>query len=226
MSDLQQRLLWIGLFFVLMPLIIWFVGESLRNPDAPSGPTPELRSSDVISPAQANMYNHYPEAMTLAEIHPDAKPRRLANQAQNRAYPGAPPTIPHPVEDEQHIADDCLVCHRNGGYAPIYKRYAPVTPHPDFSNCRQCHVPQRTQQDFRPTHWQAAAYPKLNQRMTPTSPPVIPHRIQLREHCQSCHVGPGALAEIKVSHPHRTNCQQCHVVQINGVVFPETVSQP
>ena len=44
-----------------------------------------------------------------------------------------------------------------------------------------------------------------------SSPPVIPHQIQLRENCLSCHAGPSAPKEIRVTHPERVNCMQCHV---------------
>ena len=43
------------------------------------------------------------------------------------------------------------------------------------------------------------------------SPPVIPHQLQMRENCLACHAGPGAPKEIRVSHPERINCRQCHV---------------
>ncbi|MBA4192897.1 MAG: hypothetical protein C0467_33480, partial [Planctomycetaceae bacterium] len=36
----------------------------------------------------------------------------LADRAKNRAYDGAPPTIPHPVEAQS--AASCLVCHGEG----------------------------------------------------------------------------------------------------------------
>ena len=43
------------------------------------------------------------------------------------------------------------------------------------------------------------------------SPPAIPHQLQMRENCLSCHAGPSAPKEIRVSHPERINCRQCHV---------------
>lgn len=50
-----------------------------------------------------------------------------------RAYPGAPPTVPHPMETGRN----CLGCHDRLGGSPIR------SPHPDRVNCLQCHVPMR-----------------------------------------------------------------------------------
>ena len=47
-----------------------------------------------------------------------------------RAYPGAPPTIPHFVNGRE----GCLGCHGELGGSPIQ------TPHAERVNCRQCHV--------------------------------------------------------------------------------------
>ena len=44
---------------------------------------------------------------------------------------GFPPEIPHILEGR----DQCIVCHREGEVGN-----APKTPHPELTNCRQCHV--------------------------------------------------------------------------------------
>jgi nitrate reductase cytochrome c-type subunit len=49
-----------------------------------------------------------------------------------RAFEGAPPLVPHEIGDEH----SCLVCHRLG------ENSAPITPHPERTNCVQCHIPQ------------------------------------------------------------------------------------
>jgi cytochrome c-type protein NapB len=49
-----------------------------------------------------------------------------------RATPGAPPTIPHPLQLREH----CLACH-SGSAARAELR----TTHPERVRCRQCHVP-------------------------------------------------------------------------------------
>lgn len=49
----------------------------------------------------------------------------------NRAFEGAPPTIPHTIEGRE----DCLMCHKDGIGG------APKASHPERLNCDQCHVP-------------------------------------------------------------------------------------
>lgn len=44
---------------------------------------------------------------------------------------GYPPQIPHSLEERSQ----CLVCHQEGEAGN-----APKTPHPELTNCRQCHV--------------------------------------------------------------------------------------
>jgi len=48
---------------------------------------------------------------------------------------GNPPLIPHDVAADDGGAT-CLGCHRTG------EGGAPVTPHPQLVDCRQCHIPQ------------------------------------------------------------------------------------
>ena len=64
---------------------------------------------------------------------------------------------------------------------------------------------------FKPTTWEKSYKVVKGRQHLPGSPPVIPHSLQLRENCMSCHFGEGAMQEIKVTHPERTNCRQCHV---------------
>lgn len=37
----------------------------------------------------------------------------------------------------------------------------------------------------------------------------------MRENCVSCHAGPSAPKEIRVTHPERVNCRQCHVPKMS-----------
>jgi len=48
-----------------------------------------------------------------------------------RAFPMAPPTIPHPA----FMREDCQSCHGDAGASPLR------TTHPDRRNCFQCHLP-------------------------------------------------------------------------------------
>jgi cytochrome c-type protein NapB len=93
-----------------------------------------------------------------------------------------------------------------------FDAYAPVTPHPEMINCRQCHVIQNSKTLFTSANLVKVRAPKVgvNNALIGT-PPMIPHQIQMRENCLSCHAGPAAPKEIRVSHPERVNCRQCHV---------------
>lgn len=51
--------------------------------------------------------------------------------AEKTSLDGFPPPIPHTLEDKEQ----CMVCHRDGEVGK-----APKTPHPELTNCRQCHV--------------------------------------------------------------------------------------
>jgi len=148
-------------------------------------------------------------AMPVDEEHR----RVLADYYDNRAYPGAPPSIPHPVSEKLGMGGNiCLQCHQNGGFVEKFAAYAPVTPHPDMINCKQCHVEQRTQSTFRETEFYKNPAPPVGvNNALPGSPPTIPHQLQMRENCLSCHAGPGAVKELWIDHPERVNCRQCHV---------------
>ncbi|QKX04031.1 cytochrome C [Aquimarina sp. TRL1] len=162
--------------------------------------------------------------MTVDEIHQ----RSLDTYYENRAFHGAPPSIPHPVSNERAMGEkECLQCHQNGGFVTKYKAYAPVTPHPEMLNCKQCHVPQHTQQLFKENNFFKAAAPSVGTNSALVgSPPMIPHQIQMRENCLSCHAGPSAPKEIRVSHPERINCRQCHVSTDNTVTNSSIFIRP
>ncbi len=137
--------------------------------------------------------------------------KSLDEYYENRAYPGAPPTIPHELLSEKGIGgNSCLQCHQNGGYVDRFKAYAPISPHTDLTNCRQCHVPVKTTELFRKTTWRKTPHPDIGGATLPGSPPPIPHDLQMRENCLSCHAGPAIPKEIRVSHSERANCRQCH----------------
>ncbi len=139
--------------------------------------------------------------------------RTLETYYKNRAYYGAPPYIPHPVKEEMNMGGNtCLQCHQNGGFVPKFKAYAPITPHPEMINCRQCHVAKTSETLFVQTTFTKDQAPPVGVNSAlPGSPPMIPHQIQMRENCLSCHAGPAAPREIRVTHPERINCMQCHV---------------
>ena len=170
-------------------------------------------NSFYIISSEKGVFERSNLALDYLNMPEDDKYRRSLNTYyNNRAYHGAPPSIPHEVENDLKMGDkSCLKCHENGGFVNKYKAYAPVAPHPTFVNCRQCHVPLKTNSVFVATNWEKIAIPDLNNAALDGSPPVIPHQLQLHENCLACHAGPAAPIEIKVNHPERINCRQCHV---------------
>ncbi|MFS4418068.1 multiheme c-type cytochrome [Maribacter sp. 2307ULW6-5] len=149
--------------------------------------------------------------------------RSLDTYYDNRAYPGAPPSIPHPVAKEESFGGNtCIQCHQNGGFVEKFNAYAPVTPHPEMVNCRQCHVTINSNDTFTQLASANAATSGFGKLVPPAvgegannampgSPPMMPHQLHMRENCISCHAGPSAPKEIRVSHPERINCRQCHL---------------
>lgn len=168
-----------------------------------------------IIPSEKGVFQRSKYAFDYVNMPKDENHQRgLDTYYDNRAYHGAPPSIPHYVESERNMgAGSCLKCHENGGFVTKYNAYAPVTPHPEKVNCRQCHVPQKTNSLFKQGLFEKVVAPKVGiNNALKGSPPIIPHQIQLRENCLACHAGPSAPKEIRVSHPERVNCRQCHVL--------------
>ncbi len=138
--------------------------------------------------------------------------RTLEEYYSRRQYIGSPPLIPHVVEDAEGAEMACATCHVKGGWTEELRRHTPVTPHPQHTACRQCHVPKDDAQVlFVDSEWMSVRPPVLGRSHLPGGPPPIPHQLQMRGECIACHVGPGAVTAIRVQHPMRGNCRQCHV---------------
>jgi len=182
-------------------------------------------TSNLIIPSEEGVFKRSGFAYDYLEMPIDDQHQRsLSTYYTNRAFPGAPPSIPHESQREGTIgANNCLKCHDNGGFVKKFNAYAPVTPHPEMVNCRQCHVDQKTNEVFKENSFYKKTAPTVgNNQALLTSPPMIPHQLQMRENCLSCHAGPSAPKEILVTHPERVNCRQCHVpsiieVNTNGI---------
>ena len=167
-----------------------------------AAPIPRIAAALPATPPLTN---------ALLSATPGSSSRSLQRFYKQRAYSGSPPHIPHDILEYNGQMDACLSCHGQGGYVPKYNAFAPTTPHPTYINCVQCHVPQRTQSTFRPSAWKASPRPQLRRAALAGSPPPIPHDLHLRTDCNACHAGPAAVKEIRVPHPERSNCLQCHV---------------
>lgn len=178
-----------------------------------------------------------------------ARPRTLSRFRANRAYPGAPPRIPHALTSTELRTTTCTVCHERGGYSPRFLAYVPRTPHPELSDCLQCHTPDApllgvalpandandiclqchvlgasrnqpaTHRAWGDVDWRPAPWPPLDPVRASGTPPPIPHDLALRGNCGTCHVGQSAISEIRTAHPERSNCRQCHMT----VAAPDSI---
>jgi cytochrome c-type protein NapB len=151
---------------------------------------------------------------------PDARLRRAALEfrAGRRAYDGAPPVIPHPVDSRSAAA--CLACHGEGKAITIAP--AKRIPHPPWASCTQCHVEQASSafedRVVTANRFEGAFGPEFAHRAGTGSPPVTPHSILLRQDCLACH-GPHGEIGLRTSHPERQSCLQCHSPPAS-LVFP------
>ncbi len=145
--------------------------------------------------------------------------RTLSEYYSRRQYPGSPPFVPHKLEDKKNDEMACLACHEKGGWTEELKRHTPLTPHPENTYCMQCHAKPETEKLFVKNKWMSIPPPRLGRSHLPGSPPPIPHELQMRGECIACHVGPGTVTTIRVDHPSRGNCRQCHVPDAGDKLF-------
>ena len=192
--------------------------------------------------AEAFVFRTRPGALAIdptSDFRRAAHPRTLATFRSLRAYPGAPPRIPHGLTPVEFTTGGCKTCHERGGFSQRFGAYVPVTPHPEMSaclqchvgddklmaialpntepsaRCRQCHALGATRWTDSTLNWKPQAWPELPRNVPGRNPPPIPHRLQMRENCIACHAAPSGVEEIRTPHAERANCRQCHV-EANG----------
>jgi nitrate reductase (cytochrome), electron transfer subunit len=241
-------------------LAIVAISVAIKRTSVARAPQPQPVAVGIVAPpgqpidAEAQVFRTragttaiQPEARREREAHP----RTLETFRYLRAYPGAPPRIPHGLTPTEFRTSACKTCHERGGYSRRFAAYVPVTPHPEMGMCLQCHVgedaltgrpssdpnsrcPQCHGSGGAPhpnvdpnMDWRTTAWPRLPPRAPDsTSPPPIPHDLQSRGNCLACHAGPAAVAEIRTRHPGRTDCRQCHVGPENdSAEFTRPLSQ-
>jgi cytochrome c-type protein NapB len=215
----------IGAATVLMAAVVFVVGEAVRESNEPAV-LPLTGAGDTPSiPTETGVFRR--ARLGLDYVDMPASPntgRTLASFYARRAYPGAPPTVPHPMPESPGIGGRaCLVCHADGGWVPRFAAFAPVTPHPELLNCVQCHVPSAGAAPFGGTTFAAAPPPHIRRSALPGSPPPIPHDLAMRDNCLACHGGPAAVREVRTTHPSRVNCRQCHVLGVEAAAAPAFV---
>jgi nitrate reductase (cytochrome), electron transfer subunit len=236
----SRRLLRIGASVAAMVLVTLLLLPFFRDGRPPGYPPPGSTSTPHPPiQAEADVFRLDPSSLAVdlgAERRSAAHPRSPEIYRSLRAYPGAPPRIPHGLTGEEFRETRCNSCHQRGGFVPRFGTYAPVTPHPEWTQCLQCHAPDamtvglgiptlttdlvcgqcHVDPDTPPPtlvsiDWIPMAWPEAGLRAMEGSPPAIPHGLELRGNCLACHGGPSALQGIRTSHPERADCRSCHV---------------
>jgi nitrate reductase cytochrome c-type subunit len=208
-----------------------------RSVKPPAGIEPISETGDPIA-AEALVFR---AAAGRTALEPEAgrersaHPRTLGTFRFLRAYPGAPPRIPHGLSDEEFRTGTCGTCHERGGYSIRFAAYTPVTPHPELkpclgchagddavagrtaprddpnTRCPQCHGPEGRVRPREQIGWIASLWSQPASGQSGSVPPVIPHERSFREDCLACHAGPAAVKEIRTTHPEWVGCRTCHV---------------
>jgi cytochrome c-type protein NapB len=155
-----------------------------------------------------------PDLFSIAKGDPAQRAEAIDARKARRAYDGAPPTVPHPVD--QLSPANCIACHGEG--KRIRGAVASKMSHPFMQNCTQCHVPSGgtdiTAEDILSeplamNDFAGFVSPGNGKRAYEGAPPTIPHPTSMRSDCMSCH-GPNGVAGLRTSHPYRQSCTQCH----------------
>lgn len=215
---MKSKLFIIGMCVLMMLGTVFIIGTTLHEDKQTIAPSTTSTNLIPSIPVERGVFSRSDKAL-LHQQMPESS-NKLSDYYENRAYPGAPPMIPHPLISEKGIGGKiCLQCHENGGYAAQFQAFAPITPHPELLNCKQCHLPKKTDSFFKSTDWQKTAASDIQQVAMPSAPPMIPHDLDMRSNCLSCHANPAAPKEIRVSHPERVNCRQCHLPKNTLEIF-------
>ncbi|MEN9577054.1 MAG: diheme cytochrome precursor [Pseudomonadota bacterium] len=153
-----------------------------------------------------------PASMAPVSRSPEDRDAALQQRASRRAFNGAPPVIPHVVD--QQAEPNCLVCHQTG--MVIDGKTAPAVSHPPFASCLQCHVVASapsglTASEFAGNSFSSVGFAHQGGRAWSGAPPVVPHSSWMRNECGSCHGVSGRLG-IRTTHPSRQSCVQCHAL--------------
>jgi cytochrome c-type protein NapB len=210
-------LIFAGICIVALPLIV-FSAFSSEPQEMEMGTTvAESQDMNFDDNGKAIFVNY--DQISEDYLEGTSTGRTLSEYYSRRQYPGSPPFIPHKVEEPDLAPVECLTCHARGGWTDELKKNTPITPHPEQVACRQCHITVTEAEPFVETDWMSVAPPRLGRASLPGAPPPVPHDIQMRGNCISCHVGPGTVTAIRVEHPSRGNCRQCHVPETDAPLF-------
>ena len=219
LAPLVRRVIKIAGAALLAVWALWLVTPDLEpGHDFRAVGHVHLEGPDGPIETEADVFADLKEGITkvaVTEVAPHIRVATLEARRARRAFPGAPPAIPHEVDAALDGTQDCLPCHAYGGFNPQRVSYAPRTPHRERTGCMQCHVAGRTTGLFVPTDWETAAWPALSTTYQEGAPPTIPHELEGRGRCLACHGGAAAAPEIRTGHPERVSCLQCHLREVD-----------
>lgn len=230
----QSMQIWL-LIIITVSVTGYFIG--LRNTPEPVRQAPAAKHTDrtEVTAPQALSYSEMsaeslgpnrdwksslsklsaPKAVDRPESQPSPTQllAALKLRSERRAFDGAPPTVPHPVDERGN--QSCLLCH--GAGLKIGNQFAAKISHAHLSQCTQCHVSASLKwagvaadSGIVDSEFVALAPTMRGKRAYPSAPPTIPHSTWMRVDCLSCH-GPSGLAPLQTTHPSRQSCTQCHV---------------
>ena len=157
--------------------------------------------------------NRMGNELPILQPEMDERAGALEVRSRNRAFEGAPPVIPHELDD-QRDTEHCLGCHGNAEDAEDIG--AAIMPHELLVNCTQCHVESehsflRAAGEGVANTFSPMAEVRLGHRAMPGTPPGIQHSTLMRSNCLACH-GPTGAEALRSSHPERQMCVQCHAI--------------
>ncbi|MEX1186845.1 MAG: hypothetical protein WEA80_09675 [Gemmatimonadaceae bacterium] len=240
LQGIPTRLFLIASVVVAIAAIVVAFGDvAAKRAAEPAEIRPALfAAGDPPIPGEADVFRTHAGVLAIdpgAEPRRSAHPRTLATWRNLRAYPGAPPRIPHGLTPDEFQNGGCNTCHERGGFSQRFGAYVPITPHPEMgaclqchvgdgelmaialpstdpsARCRQCHTPEAGRWTESTVDWRPLAWPGVAQRTAGSGPAPIPHTLVFRGNCLSCHAAPAAVAEIRTTHPERADCKQCHL---------------
>ena len=169
----------------------------------------DTQHQDMVSKLASLKQTPY-DPMATITVREEDKLVSLAEREKRRAFNGAPPTVPHSIDQLSNTS--CMACHGDGLKSQTLR--AGKMPHPYYSSCTQCHVENKAK-FAEPTaafqnSFTGLPAPTAGDRAFATAPPVVPHSTWMRNECLSCH-GRTANPGMETTHPWRENCMQCHV---------------
>ncbi|HEU4996671.1 MAG TPA: hypothetical protein VFT29_17765 [Gemmatimonadaceae bacterium] len=244
-SPSQPSAMWLRVFLIAsavtaMGALIIAAARATADRDAAraKASVAMLAPPDEPIAAEAQVFRTRPGALAIApasDARRAAHPRTLATFRALRAYPGAPPRIPHGLTPQEFQTGGCKTCHERGGFSQRFGAYVPVTPHPEMgaclqchvgdgrlmaialpnsdpnARCRQCHAPGAARWTEASVKWKPMSWPELTRKIPGRNPPPIPHALEMRGNCLTCHAAPAGVEDLRTTHPERANCRQCHV---------------